>query len=109
MARGTTQTITVETDPPGATIRHSQSGEIWTSPAELQLRRNRRHLLEASLRGYTTQQIYVRSEASVKWWVIDAFTLGIGNLIDFLAGGLFDLKPSHVRVVFEPVEEAAPN
>ena len=105
MARGTTQIVTVETDPPGATLQHQESGESWTAPAELRLSRRHRHLVLASLTGYQTQEIYIRSEPSLGWWILDAFTLGIANLIDLGTGGLFDLKPDHVRVVFERAHE----
>jgi hypothetical protein len=53
------------------------------------------------LDGYEAQEIYIRSEASILWWYIDILTLGIGNAIDAITGGLFDLKPERVRVVFE--------
>jgi len=104
LARGTTQVVKVETKPMGATIRHSGTGETWTSPAELRLGRRHRHVLTVSKEGYQEQQVYVRSEASVPWWILDAFTLGIANAIDAATGGLFDLRPSRIHVVLQPGE-----
>jgi hypothetical protein len=104
IVRGTTQAVAIETKPTGATVRHSGTGETWLSPAELRLGRRHRHVLEVSMVGYRTQQVYVRSEASVTWWIIDAFTLGIANAIDAATGGLFDLRPARVHVVLQPEE-----
>jgi hypothetical protein len=99
--RGTTQQITVDSDPRGATIRHLGTGETWTAPVELRLPRGDRHDFLATLDAHEPAQFQLRSEANVGWWIADAFTLGIGNLVDALTGALFDLSPERVHVVLE--------
>ena len=89
------------TVPPGAEIRHDASGELWQSPIVIDLKRRSRHLLIVHKDGYESQQVYIRSEANVGWWIFDAFSLGIGNALDAAIGGLFDLKPDRVHVVLE--------
>jgi hypothetical protein len=91
----------VDTVPPGAEIRHEASGEHWTSPSVVNLERRSRHVLVIHKEGYQDQEIYIRSEANVAWWIVDAFSLGIGNALDAAIGGLFDLKPNRVHVVLE--------
>lgn len=104
--RGTKQDITIETDPPGATIRHLRTGETWSAPVELRLPRGKRHEFLATLDGHESAQFRLRSEASIRWWYINYFTtLLIGNGIDALTGALFDLSPKRVRVVLEPESE----
>jgi hypothetical protein len=95
------------TVPTHAEIRHDATGEVWQSPNVIDLERRRRHLLVVHKDGYEPQQVYIRSEANIGWWIFDAFSLGIGNLLDAAIGGLFDLKPDRVHVVLErgaPVE-----
>ena len=101
VVRGTRQDVSIITVPPGAEILHQASGERWESPGILSLKRRNRHVLVVHQEGYLAQEVYIRSEASVTWWVIDAFSLGIGNILDAAIGGLFDLKPERVHVVLE--------
>ena len=108
IVRGTHQEIPVKTLPAGATVVHDATGDLYTSPATLRLERRSRHLLVVHKEGYQAQEVYIRSEANVGWWVIDAFSLGVGNLLDFLIGGLFDLKPARVYVALELEPAPAP-
>jgi hypothetical protein len=106
LARGTKQKVTIASNPSGATVTHERAKESWTTPATIELPRNRRHDIVVSMPGYTPASVYVRSEANIGWWIFDAFSLGVGNLIDALAGGLFDLQPESVHVVLERETEA---
>ena len=100
--RGSHQEVHVETAPTGADVYHEETRRRWSSPASSELARNSRHVLLVEAQGYRSQEVYIRSEASVAWWIIDAFSLGIGNALDAAIGGLFNLKPERVYVVLEP-------
>lgn len=107
IVRGTHQDIEVRALPATASVRHDATGRRWTTPATISLERRSRHVLIVHASGYRSQEMYIRSEANIGWWIVDAFSLGVGNALDALIGGLFDLKPERIHVVLEPnsVEE----
>ena len=109
IARGTHQEVLIETAPEGATIIVERTGEEHLSPVRLQLQRSRRHQFVISKDGYETQHLYLRSEANAIWWIVDAFSLGIGNILDAVLGGLYDLEPERPYVVLEPAVTAPPS
>lgn len=115
MARGTKQDVWFTTEPvPAQVVVRSEDsfntvesggGIYYTKPDApliLSLHRGSSHTVEVAKENYKTQIVNIRREVSVIWWVLDAFTLGIGNLVDALTGALFDLKPDRVHVVLEP-------
>jgi hypothetical protein len=103
--RGTEQTIHFDCNPPGAKLEHLRTGETWTLPADVTLPRRSRHELLATLDGYQPAMVHIRSEIPFYWWLADAFTLGIGTIVDAIAGGFYDLKPERVSLVLEPAPE----
>ena len=105
--RGTKQTVTVTSDPSEASVVDQPSGNTFTTPATVKLARGQYHTLHVNKAGYQPQQAPMRREASVGFWVADAFTLGIGNIIDAATGALFSIKPARVHVVLEPASAAA--
>jgi hypothetical protein len=104
MFRGTSQTVTVTSDPSGADVIDQPSGTRFTTPATVKMSRGEYHTLHVSRNGYEAQQFPMRREASVGYWIADAFMLGIGTLIDVTTGAMFHIKPKRVHVVLEPAE-----
>lgn len=102
VVRGTHQDVEITALPEASSVHHQASGRQWTTPASIFLERKSRHVLIIHASGYRSQQVYIRSEANFGWWIVDAFSLGIGNALDALIGGLFDLRPERVHVVLEP-------
>lgn len=105
IVRGTHQSVHFESVPPGAELRDKRTGETWFTPIDVELPRDRRYEFVIAKAGYQPQEVYIRSEVPLHWWIIDAFTLCISTVIDAALGGLYDLKPERVTVV---LERAAP-
>jgi hypothetical protein len=101
IVRGTHQNVHFDSVPAGAELRDSRTGEIWRTPVDIELPRDRRYAFVMSMAGYQPQEIYIRSEVPLHWWIIDAFTLCISTLFDAVLGGLYDLRPDRVSVVLE--------
>lgn len=99
--RGTKQVVPVTSEPPGAEVVDQPSGTRFTTPATVKMSRGEYHTLHLTKPGYRPQQLPMRREASVGYWIADAFTLGVGNLIDVVTGAMFHIKPKAVHVVLE--------
>lgn len=100
--RGTKQRVMVTSDPPGAEVIDQPSGTRFTTPAATEMSRGEYHTLNVTKPGYEAQQLPMRRDLSVGFWIADAFTLGIGNIIDVSTGAMFHIKPQTVHVVLEP-------
>jgi hypothetical protein len=108
MVHGSDQMVHFECKPEGVLLRDLESGETWNLPADVRLWRRRHHKLVATLDGYKPQQIYLTREVGVRWYFLDAFTAGIGFIVDASTGALYELGPDPVVVVLEP-ESSAPS
>jgi hypothetical protein len=106
--RGTRQSVAVTSDPPTADVIDQPSGNRFTTPATVKMARGQYHTLNVTKSGYEPQQLPMRREVSVGFWIGDAFTLGIGTLIDFATGAIFHIKPKTVHVVLEPTKPLQP-
>lgn len=99
---GRTQNIELTSDPSNAQVTDTDTGLTFNTPVTVSLEKSRSHSLEFSKEGYKTEVVPLRREARFLWWFLDAFSLGVGNLIDAATGGLFDIKPEHVHVALDP-------
>ena len=104
MFGSTSQKVFVTSDPIGAIVVDSATGESFVCPVVIIMSKRESHTLTFRKEGYRQVDFSLRREASVKWWVIDAFTLGIGNIVDATTGALFDIAPPKVYVVLEKEE-----
>ena len=100
----TSQLVPVVTDPPGAQIVDMPSGDSFVSPADLVLSKRDTHRIVISKDGYETVEFRLRREVAARWWILGAFTLGIGIAIDGMTGALVDIKPAEIYVALEPTE-----
>jgi hypothetical protein len=106
--RGTKQTVTITSDPSEADVIDQPSGTAFVTPATVKLSRGQYHTLHARKAGYADQQLPMRREVSVGYWIADGLgTLFIGTAIDFGTGAIFHIKPRTVHLVLEP-EHATP-
>ncbi|OAB63154.1 hypothetical protein AY599_22760 [Leptolyngbya valderiana BDU 20041] len=98
---GTTETISINSNPSGATVAVEGHGTVKT-PATLELKRNRSHTLNFSLEGYENQTTTVRSGLS--GWVFGNIIFGgiPGLIIDLVTGGWGNLEPNQVTVQLIP-------
>jgi len=104
MVHGTRQTVSVATEPPGATV--TISGQQVNNPGEVSLRRNRDYQVVASWHGpcagavcgeVATAAIY--SEFS--WITVWGFPV-IGPIVDFVSGAAWELDPDVVTLRAAP-------
>jgi hypothetical protein len=100
---GTTDTVTVTSDPDGATVTDRATPDTYSTPAAIKMSKRSRHVLTVSMDGYESQIVSLRRDTNVGWWIADALTLGLGNAIDAGTGALFDINPARIHVVLEPV------
>ena len=100
---GLSQDVKLSSDPPNIQVIDTDTGLKYSTPATVSLKKSRSHSLEFSKEGYKTEFVPLRREARFLWWFLDAFSLGLGNLIDAATGGLFDIKPDQVHVALDPV------
>ena len=102
---GLSQDVKLSSDPSNAQVIDSGTGMKYSTPATVSLQRSSSHSLEFSKEGYKTEVVPLRREARFLWWFLDAFSLGVGNLIDAATGGLFDIIPDKVHVALDPVKK----
>lgn len=125
ITRGRSQTIDVQTNPPGASvsIRPAQSDpESRTTPAQLSLRRKpastvnvpgtgargAAYIVTASYPGYKDASVPIESiSLAGDTWVgnliwVHPFFLLLGVLVDVSTGAAYELRPSSILIVLEP-------
>lgn len=99
---GTTQTVHLETDPPGARLTVLPEGTECVSPADVTLERRKVHTVEARLPGHRLARGYldrVDSGAALGNILVGGI---IGILVDYDSGAAFDLLPDPLRIELEP-------
>ena len=95
---GGTQTVSINTDPPGAKI--TVDGQNAIAPAELKLDRDRDHQVVAELPGYDDGVATIQSHFS--WITIVDVVLIFPWLIDLMSGGSDYLDPDAIDLVLAP-------
>jgi uncharacterized protein YceK len=105
IVNGTSQTIAVNTEPPGATLK-IDDGSVWTTPTQVKLKRKNDYIFTISKEGYQTQIIPINSVLS--GWLVGNIVFGgiIGGGIDAATGAAYTLTPEKVTISLTPL---APN
>ena len=102
LMQGSTQQITVNSSPSGATIL-VDGGLRFTTPTVLELSRKESHRIEISLEGYHPERVELRTTSSnMAMGNIVAGGL-IGFVVDHSSGAAFRLIPELVRVDLRPI------
>jgi hypothetical protein len=95
---GRRQTVAVTSNPPGATV--SDGKQSWTTPATIQLERNRDHLLTFSKDGFETQTVVLNHAFSgvvaTNIFLGPFWLLGWGT--DAISGAQYRLVPETVNI-----------
>jgi len=102
---GLSQDVKLSSDPSNAQVIDTRTGLKYTTPAIVSLQKGSSHSLEFTKKGYKKETVPLRREARFLWWFLDAFSLGLGNLIDAATGGLFDIKPNQIHVALDPINK----
>jgi len=102
LMHGSTQQITVNSSPPGATVLVNGFMR-FTTPTVLELTRKESHRLDISLEGYHPEVVEVRSVPSTM--VAGNIIAGglVGLLVDHSTGAASRLVPEVVQVSLRPI------
>lgn len=94
---GTTETISITSEPAGATVKILPTGDSAVTPAEVQLSKRYSYLLRAQLDCHDEGR--ARIENSVHGWMWGNILIGgaIGLLVDVTSGGGFNLEPEEIH------------
>jgi hypothetical protein len=85
------QMVDVVTNPDGATIRVDGVPHEQLSPTQIKLHRKTAHQIDATLPDGSTGSTFVGKRLIIPVVIMDACTLGIGLLIDYLLGSMYQL------------------
>ena len=96
---GGTQTVSISTNPPGATVK--VGGEQVISPAEVTLDRDKTVQVVATLPGYEMATTTIHSEFS--WVSVLDLIFIIPWVIDLVSGAAYKLSPETVELVMQPM------
>ena len=98
LIHGTTQQVSFESNPPGATVRLTD-GTHLTTPQIAQLRRAQDHTVTIEKEGYESERIAINRDFN---WGASIFGnilwITPGIIVDVLAGGAWTLNPEHINV-----------
>ena len=92
-------------DPAGAVVIDQVTGEHYITPTTAVLRKSSSHTLRFEKEGYQPMIVPLHREARFLWWFLDAWSLGVGNLIDAVTGGLYQIRPTSIHAVMERATE----
>ncbi|QDU34865.1 PEGA domain protein [Poriferisphaera corsica] len=93
---GTTQDITISTEPSGAIL--NVNGMTLESPATVTLSRKNNHVVEVTKPGYQTTQVNI--EKGLNGWVFGNIVFGgiIGGVVDIATGSINNLNPGDIHL-----------
>ena len=98
LVHGTTQQVSFDSNPPGATVRLTD-GTHLTTPQMAQLRRAQDHTVTIEKEGYEPERIAINRDFN---WGASIFGnilwITPGIIVDVLAGGAWTLHPEHISV-----------
>ncbi len=102
---GSTQLISIRSTPPGSTV--DIEGETYTTPAEAELERNQNYNVTISKEGYETRQVRIRKKVDIGVVLLDLLGSGVGLMVDYMAGSLYDLYPERISVTLTSQQTGA--
>jgi len=112
ITRGTTQTFSVETTPPGAQVSTSNGFQCVATPCSFRMPRKDAFRATVSMDGYAPQTVNIESKMSGNGAAGMAGNVLVGGLIgitvDATSGAMNDLTPNPLIVrLLTPAEQAA--
>jgi len=96
MMFGTTETIRIYSEPPGAIVTLPNGNQVIT-PAEVELDRKSAFVITIAKEGYETETVTLQPVFSGKG-------LAFGGLYDYESGAVYQLTPNPVSVVLKPTD-----
>lgn len=112
ITRGSSQEFTVQSQPPGATVRTSNGFECASTPCTFRMQRKSAFTATFELEGYATETRQVESKmagAGAAGMAGNLLVGGIiGGVVDANSGAMNDLTPNPLLVTLQtPAEHAA--
>ena len=102
---GTSQEVTVNSIPPGATVKVNGMNQGFTS-VTLDLKRNKNHTIRIEMEGYQPYEVALRRELND--WMYGNCACGFlgvpGLVIDIMDGANYTLKPSAIQAYLLELE-----
>ena len=99
---GTTQPITVNSEPAGATV--TVAGNRLITPGTIELSRKRDATVVVEKEGYKSQQIVLKRK--LEGWAFGNILIGglVGVIVDSISGGLMKFKQDTLFFDLQPVD-----
>ncbi len=104
MFGGSTKTITVTSNPPGAQLTTNPVSGTFSTPSSIELDRKNNYTLVASLAGYSDSQMFLKKKVRGGILVLDILMGGIWVVVDFVTGAIYDLDPDNVNMTLSKVD-----
>ena len=110
MVNGTSQSVTITTEPPGATVTILPENLEVVSPATVDLDRGKTHTALIALDGYSpTFALIDRLVSGALYWNVPLVVLGVIPAfvavgVDAESGGAFRLVPEELVVKLVPID-----
>lgn len=102
IVHGTRQDVTIETDPPGATVISRRLPSQTVTPADLTLKRKYEYEFQIEKPGYKTEYVLVEKNISGWFWGNLLFGGIIGIIVDMNNGAGYKLEPEDVFIKLQP-------
>ena len=103
--KGTTQTISIKSAPEGSTIE--VNGQEFTSPALIELPRNRNYIVTISKEGYETHQSQIHKTISGGILIIDILLGLMPVIVDAAMGTWYNLSPGEIMVTLKSKQDSS--
>jgi len=99
---GSTQLVTVHTNPPSATVRVLQTGYAAETPALVPLARDGNFVLVVEAPGYRTVHVPLHKSIHLGVLLGDILTFPIGLIVDAVTRSWYVHQPRMIFVTLEP-------
>src|SRR5262245_52229542 len=98
IVNGTTDSVFVESQPPGATVRVDGKA-VARTPAKIFLSRRHPGRVTLEREGYLSEELFFPSHFDAGWILFDLLlTLGVGIPIDLATGAMWNYSPDRAVV-----------
>ena len=102
IVHGTRQDVTIDSDPPGATVTSRRLPSQAVTPANLSLKRKYEYEFQIEKPGYKTEYVLVEKNIAGWFWGNILFGGIIGIIVDMNNGAGYKLEPEDVFVKLQP-------
>ena len=102
IVHGNRQTVTINSEPDGATVKID--GLKGKTPFSASLARNNDYVVSIKKKGYKEEQVQITKSFSGLSIIGNILWLLVGVIIDFASGSAYNLSPTKVNVELEKAD-----